>query len=444
MSIFKAYDIRGVYPSEFNEQIAHDIACAFMHQFKPKKVLVGRDMRSHSPALFKAFVEGLLEQGAHVTDIGLTTTPMMYFATANYHFDAGLMITASHNPPKYNGIKMVGKDAVPIGGETGIYDLEKMMGKHIPTSPHRGTLTRFDGAKEAYIEKELSYIDQAKLKPFTLVIDTANGMGGLVAPDLFAKTPCKVIPLFFELDGTFPNHEANPAKDETLLKLKETIRENKADAGIAFDGDCDRVFMIDEHGNRIPADILAAALLPEIMRRYPNCKVLANVTCSWIVKEEVEKLGGVFGECPVGHSIIKAAMRKENSAFAIEVSGHFFFKDNHYLDSPFAIALLTLERMSETGQTLSQLVKPYKKYHSTGELNFEVQDKEETISHIEKTFSAGAKRISKIDGVKIEFDDWWFNVRPSNTEPLLRLNLEAKTRTKMEEMKQKIERIIHQ
>ena len=438
MSIFKAYDIRGVYPSEINSELMYKIGATFANRFKVKNVIVGHDMRTSSEPLFNALTSALMDQGIDVHNIGLTTTPMMYFATAKFGFDAGIMVTASHNPPKFNGLKLVAKGGVPIAGTSGIYDIEKMVKRSFRAAKKMGHFHEFKGAKEAYIDKELSHVKASELKPFKVVVDTGGGMGSIIVKELFAKTPLQVTYICDTLDGSFPNHEANPVKDENIRDLTKEVKKQKADVGIALDGDADRICLVDEKGERVYSDILGAALLPQVLKKHKKGLVLANVTCSQVVKEETKKLGGKFSECPVGHSLIKEQMRKQKAVYAIEFSGHFFLKDNYYLESPFAIALMALHRMSKENKPLSELVKPLKRYFATGELNFEVKDKEAIIKKIEKAFKSKAKKVSRLDGIKLVFSDFWFNVRPSNTEPLLRLNLEAKTLKKREEMKKKI------
>ncbi len=441
-SIFKAYDIRGVYPSELNIDTMYRIGAAFANRFKVKRVLVGYDMRTSSEPLFNALTTALMDQGIEVFNIGLTTTPMMYFTTAKFGFDAGIMVTASHNPPKYNGAKMVAKGGVPIGGETGIYDLEKILKRNFRHAKKLGHFSEFKGAKEAYINKELGVVKLDELMPLKVVVDTGNGMGGIIARDLFSKTRLEMTYLCEALDGTFPNHEANPIKDENIRDVVKEVKKQKAAMGIAFDGDADRVVLIDETGEKVPSDLLGAALATEALKKHKGGLVLANVTCSQVVKEEVKRLKGRFAECKVGHSLIKAQMRKQKAIFAIEFSGHFFLKDNYYLESPFAVALMVLHRMSKESKSLSEIIKPYRKYFATGELNFEVKDKDRVIAAIAKSMKGRAKKISRLDGLKMEFADFWFNVRPSNTEPLLRLNLEAKTAKRREEMRKKLVALI--
>ncbi|TAL53307.1 MAG: phosphomannomutase/phosphoglucomutase, partial [Nanoarchaeota archaeon] len=363
-SIFKAYDIRGLYPSEINSDLMYKIGSAFSNRFKVKNVIVGYDMRTSSEPLFNALTAALMDHGIDVHNIGLTTTPMMYFATAKFGFDAGIMVTASHNPPKFNGLKLVGKGGVPIAGTTGIYDIEKMSKKSFRTAKKMGHFHDFKGAKESYIAKELSAVKVSEIKPFKIVVDSGNGMSSIIVKDLFGKTPLQVTYICDVLDGSFPNHEANPVKDENIRDLVREVKKQKADVGIALDGDADRISLVDEKGERVQSDILGASLLPEVLKKHKKSLILANVTCSQVVKEEAKRLKGRFKECPVGHSLIKAQMRKDKAVYAIEFSGHFFLKDNYYLESPFAIALMTLHRMSKENKPLSELVRPLKRYYS--------------------------------------------------------------------------------
>lgn len=429
MSIFKAYDIRGIYPHAIDEDIVYKIGRAYVLKFKPKKVTVGRDMRISSPKLFEALKKGIIDQGCDVVDIGLVSTPMMYFSVWNYGYDGGLMTSASHNPPEYNGVKMVKQDSIPIGGDTGIYEIEKMI-KSLPELPRlKGKMEALDVLND-YVENSLKH-KSSELNKFKVVIDTANAMGGPVCTEFFKKLNITVIHLFKELDGNFPNHEANPLKEENNKMLQEAVVKNNADIGIAFDGDADRVAFIDEKGITIPSDMIIALIAISLLNEEKGSKILYDVRCSKVVGEVIEKHGGIAGRSPVGHSLVKALMRKQNVKFAGELSSHFYLKDEHYSEAPFFVILKVLELMTKRNKKLSELVKPLLKYFQSGEINSKVQDKEGKMKELANRFSDA--KVNWMDGVTVEFPDWWFNVRPSNTEPYLRLNLEANIKELMEE-----------
>lgn len=440
MSIFKAYDIRGTYPDQLNEETAYKIGRAFVSFLKCKNAVIGRDMRLSSPALFKALTKGITEQGANVIDIGIATTPMMYFSVAHYGFDAGISITASHNPKEYNGFKLVGKKAVPVSGETGIAEIKRLVEKNdFNESAKKGKITKKEVLKD-YVKHTLKFVDVKKIKSFRIVVDAGNATASVVVPELFKHTKCEIIPLYFELDGTFPNHAPNPLESKNLVDLQKKIMAEKADLGIACDGDVDRLFFVDEKGQPVPAEFITALMAKILLSKKPNEKILYDVRSSWIVKEEIEKNKGKAGMCRVGHSLIKSQMRKENALFAGEVSAHYFMRDNYFFEAPFIVTLNILKLLSDENKTLSALIAPLKRYYKIEETNFVVKDKTAKMKELEKLFSDG--KISHLDGIRIDYDDWWFNVRPSNTEPLLRLNLEAKTKQKMEEMAKKIADII--
>ncbi len=439
MSIFKAYDIRGLYPETLNEDIIYRIGRAYVIKFKSNKVTVGRDARVSSPSLFKALVKGITDQGCDVVDIGIVTTPMMYFSAWNYPYDGGLMVSASHNPPKYNGVKMVRKGAVPIGGETGIYEIGKMIDNLPDELPeHKGKVESLEIMND-YIKHSLDYL-KIPLKKFKIVIDTANAVGGPVCSEFFNKLDCDFKHLFSELDGTFPNHEANPLKEENVKDLQEVVVKNNADIGIAFDGDGDRCSFIDEQGNSVASDLIITLVAEAILKDNPGKKILADVRCSRIVEEIVDKYGGVSGRCKVGHSLVKAQMKQEGVYFAGELSSHFYLEDEHYAEAPFFVILKVLELMTSENKPLSELIKPLRKYSQSGEINSKVEDKEGKMKELAEKFSDGD--VHWLDGVTVNYDNWWFNVRPSNTEPYLRLNLEANTNELMEEKKETVLKII--
>jgi phosphomannomutase len=440
MSIFKAYDIRGVYGENIDEDIVYRIARAYVIKFKPKKVTAGMDGRISSPSLFKSLVKGLTDQGCDVVDIGLVTTPMMYFSVWNYGYDGGLTISASHNPPKYNGVKMVRKDAVPIGGDTGIYDIEKMIGslpKELPA--HKGKVEKLT-VLDAYAKHSLSHADTSRLKRFRIVVDTANAVGGPVAFEFFKGLNADIHHLFLDLDGNFPNHEANPLEEKNLEVLKEEVRRTKADLGVAFDGDADRVAFVDENGDSVPSDLILGLVAEMILKEKPGKKILCDVRCSREVEEIVKRNGGIPGRCKVGHSLVKAQMKEEKAYFAGELSSHFYYEEERYAEAPFFVILKILELMNDKGKKLSALIKPLRVYSQSGEINSKVEDKAGKMKELAEHFKEG--KVSWLDGVSVDYDDWWFNVRPSNTEPYLRLNVEAKTKELMEEKRDLVLSII--
>lgn len=448
MSIFKGYDIRGIYPSQLNQETAYKIGRAFVSFVKPKNVVIGQDVRLSSPKLFESLSQGIMDQGADVIHIGLSTTPMMYFSTIKLGADAGINITASHNPKEYNGFKLVRRQAVPISSETGIYEIQELVEKNKFSKPKKkGKLMKQEMLNQ-YINNALSFVDVEKIKYLKICVDTANAMGGLIIPKLFGKLPCELVPLFMDMDGTFPNHEPNPLKEETLEELKKSVVKEKADLGIGLDGDADRIIFVDEKAQVIPGDIMTALLSKMILSKHPKtpkAKILYDLRSSWVVKEEIEKHGGKAIEFRVGHSFIKEKMRTESIEFAGEVSGHYYLKQNHYIESPMIIILYLLEFLSKEKEkkNLSEIIEPLKKYFPSGEINFKVKNKEATMKKVEKEFK-DAKRISHMDGLKVEYKDFWFNLRPSNTEPLIRLNIEAKTKPKMEEMRSEISLMIQE
>ena len=441
MSIFKAYDVRGVYPNELNEEIAYKVGRAFVTFLKVNKVAVSQDMRKSSNSLKKELIKGITDQGADVIEVnGLCSTPRSYFACWFLKTPGSIMVTASHNPRKYNGFKFTREKAIPISGDTGIKDIEKLVLKNKFKEPKKkGKIIKKDITQD-YKKHILNFINPKKIKPLKVVIDAGNGMGGKDMELLLGKLPLKVIKMYFKPDGNFPNHEANPLKEENLVALKKKIKEEKADFGIAPDGDADRVFFIDENAETIPADFITCLIAEKILKKNKGEKVLYDLRSSWITKETIEAFGGKPLMCRVGHAFIKEQMRKEKAIFAGELSGHFYFRDNFYTDSGVIAALKVIQIISEKGKKLSELVKPLKKYFASGEINSEVEDKEEKMKELAKIYGDG--KISYLDGIRVDYKDWWFNVRPSNTEPLLRLNLEAKTKELMETKRDEVLNII--
>ena len=440
-SIFKAYDVRGLYPSEVNEEAARLIARGFVSYLQANRIAVTRDMRLSSPSMAAAFIEGAREQGADVVDYGMAPTDMMYFAAARDGHDGGAQITASHNPKQYNGIKLVRREAFPLSGEEGISDIRDMLaGSRLPPpSGTPGTVSHLDVLGD-YVRHVLAFIDPAIIKPFTVVLDAGNGMAGLVAPKLFDRLPCRTTTLCFEVDGTFPNHEANPLIEENRRDIVDRVKQEKADIGIAWDGDADRCFFIDGAGEFIAGDVVTALLAEAFLLKHPGAKIVYDVRASYAVKDVVKKYGGTALMNRVGHAFFKRRMREEGAIFGGEVTGHYYFRDNFYADNGFIPALLILELMSRKGQTLSELLAPLReKYFISGEINTKVSDMravQQKIDELAARYTGG--KVYTMDGVSVEYPDWHFNVRPSNTEPLLRLNLEATTPEQMERKRDEV------
>ena len=429
-SIFKAYDVRGLYPSEVNEDAARQIGRGFVSYLQAKRIAVSHDMRLSSPSLTEAFIDGARRQGADVVNYGLMGTDMMYYAVARDGHDGGVQITASHNPKEYNGIKMVRREAFPLSGDEGISDIRDMLlsGRLPQPSEQTGRVSRMDVTSD-YIDHVMSFIDPSIVKPFNVVLDAGNGIAGLVAPKLFERLPCKVTALCFEVDGTFPNHEANPLIEENRRDIVEQVKRDRADIGIAWDGDADRCFFIDGTGEFIAGDFITALLAEAFLIKHPGAKVVYDVRASYAVKDIVAKYGGTALMNRVGHAFFKRRMREEGAIFGGEVTGHYYFRDNFYADNGFIPALLILELMSRKGQTLHELLAPLReKYFISGEINTRVSNMNlvrEKLDGLAAKYSDG--NVYQLDGVSGEFPDWHFNVRASNTEPMLRLNLEATT-----------------
>ena len=440
-SIFKAYDVRGLYPSEVNEDAARQIGRAFVGYLQARRIAVSRDMRLSSPSLTEAFIDGATSQGADVVDYGMMGTDMMYFAVARDEHDGGVQITASHNPKEYNGIKMVRKDAFPLSGDEGINDIREMLveGTLPPVAARRGERSQMD-VRDDYTDHVLSFIDPSIVKPFNVVLDAGNGIAGMVAPRLFERLPCKVQALCFEVDGTFPNHEANPLIEENRRDIVEQVKRDKADIGIAWDGDADRCFFIDGTGEFIAGDFITALLAEAFLIKHPAAKVVYDVRASYAVKDTVARYGGTALMNRVGHAFFKRRMREEHAIFGGEVTGHYYFRDNFYADNGFIPALLILELMSRKGQTLRELLAPLReKYFISGEINTRLRSMKvvpEKLDALAAKYSDG--NVYQLDGVSAEFPDWHFNVRASNTEPMLRLNLEATTPALMERKRDEV------
>lgn len=441
-SIFKAYDIRGKYPEEINEQIVYKIAQAFVKFLKAQNIVVGRDMRISSPALFEALTKGLIEAGINAVDIGLCSTPLFYFAIQKEKADAGMMITASHNPAQYNGLKLCRKQAISISAETGLQEIKNLVinNQYSAVGDKKGKVIKKDLLNE-YIEFILNKVRPEEIKPLKIIIDCGNGMIGPEILEISKKLACRITTLFAEPDGAFPNHEANPSKEEFLAALKEKIIKEKADLGMAFDGDGDRVIFIDEKGQVIRGDFITALISQDILKEKPGQKILYEVRSSWIVPEIIRKNKGIPVLGRAGHSLIKDKIKKENICFAGELSGHYFFEDLGYIDNALLAMLKVLKIISRDNKPFSEMIKPFKKYCQSGEINFEAENKEEKIKLVEEKHR-GAKNVFSLDGLTVEYNDWWFNLRPSNTEPLLRLNIEAVSKKLLNQKIKELQKLI--
>lgn len=441
--IFKSYDIRGKYPTELNETTAHKIGASIAQFFKEeepdvKNIVVGRDMRTSSRSLANALIEGLCTAGLNVVNLGVVSTEMMYFAVGHYQYDGGVMVTASHNPAEYNGFKICRKDAVPVGFETGIERISKLTSQyHPPRGEQLGKVILRDifGDYKKHVLKFAS-----NLRHLRIVVDAGNGMAGKTIPVVCEGLPMEIIPLYFELDGTFPNHEPNPLRPENMVDLQKKVRETRSHLGVAFDGDADRCFFVDEMGRIIGGDIITALIAKQILEREKGATILYDLRSSWTVPEEIKASGGTPHRERVGHVYMKAAMREKKAVFGGELSGHYYFKNNYYSDSGMIAFLMVLEILSSKRVPFSNMVSPLKRYYSTGEINFKVEDADEKITEIAKKFSNG--KVDYMDGVTVEYIDWWFNVRKSNTESLLRLNVEGKTQEIMEKGRKSLISII--
>ena len=438
--IFKAYDIRGIYPDQLDADLAYNVGRAFVAYLQARRIALSRDMRVSSPELAAAFADGATAQGADVVDFGMLGTDMLYFAVARDGFDGGAQITASHNPGRYNGMKLVRRQALALSGDAGIGDIRDMiLAGRIPAGAGGGRRTEAT-LLDDYVEHVLSFIDPARIRPFHLVLDAGSGMGGLVAPALFDRLPCRTTQLCFDIDGTFPHHEANPLLEENRRDLVARVVADGADAGVAWDGDADRCFFVDGGGEFIAGDFVTALLAEAFLRKESGAAIVYDVRASHAVKDTVAAGGGVALMNRVGHAFFKKRMREENAAFGGEVTGHYYFRNNFFADNGFIPALLILELMSVKNCTLGELLAPLRaKYFISGEINTEMAD----MSAVTATLDALAERyrdahVYRMDGVSVEYPSWHFNVRPSNTEPLLRLNLEGETPALMERKRDEV------
>ncbi len=433
--VFKAYDVRGLYPGELDEEGAYAIGWAFVEQFTPSRIGVGRDMRLSSTTMAQAVIDGASAAGAEVLDIGLVGTEMVYFAVGELGLDGGVMVTASHNPKNYTGMKIVRAGALPVGGDSGLLDVRDRAiaggADRVSGPPKDGMATSHD-IWPAYVDRVMSFVDVSEIRPLKVVVDAANGMAGTMLPPILDQLPIEAVRCYFEPDGRFPNHEPNPLLPENREFIVRKTLETGADFGVAFDGDADRCFFVDGTGEFVAGDFATALFAEGVLEKEPGAKVIYDVRASWAVPETIERAGGVPLVNRVGHAFIKLRMREEQAAFAGEVSGHYYFRDFSQADSGVIPFLLMLDRVSKAGLKLSELLRPYReRYFITGEVNTPVADVPGKLAELEERFGPEGT-VSHLDGLSVEGRDWHFNVRPSNTEPLLRLNLEARSRELME------------
>jgi phosphomannomutase len=439
--VFKAYDVRGLYPSELDEDGAYRIGRAYVEHFEPRAIAVGRDMRLSAPSMSAAAIEGAADGGADVVDVGLVGTEMVYHAVTELELEGGICVTASHNPKDYTGMKIVRRGALPVGGDSGLAQVRDGAAAGFGDVSRRGEV-RTEDVWRSFVDQVLSFVDVEAIRPLRVVVDAANGMAGVMLPYVLERLPqLDVVRCYFEPDGSFPNHEPNPLLPENREFIVTRTREEGADLGVAYDGDADRCFFVDDTGEFVPGDFVTALLAEAMLEkeRQPGAKVIYDVRASRAVPETIERAGGVALVNRVGHAFIKHRMRKEDAVFAGEVSAHYYFRDFSQADSGVVPFLLVLELLSRRERKLSELLGPYRdRFFLTGEINTPVADVALKLQELKERYAALGGRISHLDGISVDFDDWHFNVRPSNTEPLLRLNLEALSETVMEEKRDEV------
>lgn len=423
--VFKAYDVRGIHPTEIDEDGAERIGRAFIQLTGASRIAVGHDVRLSSPAMADRFARGAAAAGADVVELGLAATEMVYFAVGERDFDAGAVITASHNPPQYTGAKLVLRGALPLSGDSGIGELGRIArGADIPDAPTAGARTRDDDLLDRFVERCLTFVDPAKITGLRVVCDAANGMAGVYLPPVLERLDIDAVPYFLDPDGRFPHHEPNPLLEENRQFIMEKVRTDGADLGIAWDGDADRCFFIDDNGDFVPGDFLTALLADHLLRRNGPAPVIYDLRASWAVRDAILGAGGAPDEYRVGHAFIKQRMREIGALFAGEVSGHYYFRDFYSADTGLIPALLVMELLAERGAKLSELLAPYRdRYFISGEINSTVDDAGAALQRLRERYADG--RQTEVDGLSVAYENWHFNVRSSNTEPLLRLNLES-------------------
>jgi phosphomannomutase len=442
--IFKAYDIRGIYGKNLNEEIAYKIGRAFVYFLKCKEVIVGADMRVSSPKLGNAMMKGITDQGASAIFIGQVCTDAVYFA-CGFLKKPGVMFTASHNPPQYNGMKFCKSGALPINEDTGLKKMKSIIEKSDYDKvkvKKKGKIVKKDILKE-YTRHVKSFIDVKKLKKLKIAVDAGNGMAGKIVPIIFNGLPVKIVPLYFKLDGRFPNHLADPSKFENLRMLQKAVKQKKCDFGMAFDGDADRIFFVDEKAQVVNSNLMSSLIIKNLLLKSKKQKVIRNLVTSRITKDTIIKFGGKPILERVGHSFIKDTMRKTGAIFACEHSAHYYYKKNYNADSGMITSMIVAEIISVENKKISKLLEEFKVYHTIEETNAEVKDKPAKIKEIENIYRKKKPlEISNLDGISIAFKDYWFNIRPSNTEPLLRLNLEARTESLMKKKRDELLKVM--
>ena len=442
-SIFKAYDVRGVYPAQIDGDVARQIGRAFVDYLGARHIAVGRDVRLSSPEIAGALIEGARAQGCAVTDLGILGTDMLYYFVARHDLEGGAIVTASHNPKEWNGVKLVRRGALALSGDEGIKEIREWVtaGRYAGPAPAPQAPLHAREIREEYAEHCLGLIDRALVPPLKVVLDAGNGMAPVCASAILPRLPIRTVPMYFEPDGTFPNHPADPLIEENRREIMERVVQERADLGLAWDGDADRCFFIDDTGQFVPGDFVTALLGEVFCAREPGARIVYDVRASRAVRDRVEAAGGTALMHRVGHAFMKKRMRDENAIFGGEVSGHFYFRDNWYADNGMIPALVLLELLGTSGRRLSQLVGPLReRYHLSGEINSRVSDVEAAMLRLEQRYADA--RITRLDGISVDYDDWHFNVRPSNTEPLLRLNLEARSRELMERKRDEVLAVI--
>lgn len=439
--IFKAYDIRGLVDVEIDADFSFATGVAFARflqiEREPGTIVIGEDMRPSSPILADAFSAGVASMGMDVIRIGLASTDMLYFASGKLGFP-GAMFTASHNPAEYNGIKLCLSGARPIGKESGLLTIEKFVREGSPIALRNVGVEKQRNMLDEYVDHLLTLVEVGKIRPLKIVVDAGNGMAGHTAPAIFSRLSCELIPMYFELDGTFPNHEANPLDENTLIDLKKSIKDNKADLGLAFDGDADRCFLVDENAVAVNPSALTALIAHRELGKHPGSTIIYNLISSRTVQEVINENGGIGLRSRVGHSYIKQMMAESGAIFGGEHSGHFYFKEFWRADSGALAALHAIAALGESSKTMSELLAPYNRYISSGEINSKVQDTKAATELVEKSYQSHNVAIDYLDGLTVSADSWWFNLRPSNTEPLLRLNVEASTQAQMESVRDEV------
>ena len=437
--VFKAYDVRGIHPTEIDEDGAYRVGRAYVEHFGLGRIAVGRDMRVSSPSMTAAVIEGAAEGGADVLDLGMIGTEMLYFAVGELELDGGIVVTASHNPKEYTGMKIVRAGALPVGGDSGLEEVRRGAEAGFREVALRGEVAPTD-IWEGFVAKVLSFVDPSSIRPLRIVIDAANGMAGAMLPRVLERLPqLDVVRCFFDPDGTFPNHEPNPLLPENRTFIVERTRSEGADLGVAYDGDADRCFFVDDTGEFVPGDFVTALLARAMLEKGSGAKVIYDVRASWAVPRTIEDAGGIPLVNRVGHAFIKERMREVDALFAGEVSAHYYFREFTRADTGVVPFLVMLELLSLGGLPLSELLAPFReRYFLSGEINTPVADVEAKLEEIEEHFAAAGGRVSHLDGVSVDFDHWHFNVRPSNTEPLLRLNLEALDEVEMERRRDEV------